>query len=76
MVAGVILFTVANATIISIAADLDESGEYKEKVEALIITSRGARVKPSTLLRVHQSLYYDEKHNYYNMTRLIGSLPL
>ena len=28
MTAGVILFTVANATIISIAADLDESGEY------------------------------------------------
>ena len=40
MVAGVILFTMANATIISIAEDLDESGDYKEKYEALLIVSK------------------------------------
>ena len=48
MVAGVILFTVANATLISIAAELDESGDYQEKAEALIETGKVARVLPST----------------------------
>jgi hypothetical protein len=48
MVAGVILFTVANATLISIAAELDESGEYQEKVEALIETGKAAQVLPAT----------------------------
>jgi voltage-gated potassium channel len=36
MLAGLILFTVANASLMTIAADLDESGEYHDKVDVLI----------------------------------------
>tara|TARA_B110000285_G_C15088170_1_gene597438 strand:+ start:1078 stop:1203 length:126 start_codon:yes stop_codon:yes gene_type:complete len=35
-IGGNILYIVATASLMSIAADLDESGEYKEKVDALI----------------------------------------
>jgi hypothetical protein len=35
-IGGVILFSVANASLMSIAAELEESGEYNEKVETLI----------------------------------------
>jgi len=36
MIGGVILFTVANASLMTIAADLDESGDYKDKTDTLI----------------------------------------
>jgi len=36
MVVGVIMFTVANASLMTIADDLGDSEEYSEKVEALI----------------------------------------
>lgn len=35
-IGGNILYIVATASLMSIAADLDESGEYKEKYDALI----------------------------------------
>jgi len=40
MVAGLILFTVANASLMTIAADLDESGAYNDKVDGLIYASK------------------------------------
>lgn len=40
MIMGVILQTVAIGSLISIAALLDDSGEYKDKVETLIYSNK------------------------------------
>lgn len=52
MVAGVILFSVANATIMSIADDLDESGDYNDKVDTLIKLSKETDMKLQYKLRI------------------------
>lgn len=75
MVAGVILFSVANATIMSIADDLDESGDYNDKVDTLIKLSKETDMKLKYKLRIQQALYFYEKHHNDNLVNLIDSLP-
>jgi hypothetical protein len=41
---GVVLFTVANASLISICESLDDSGEYKDKVDTFTILSKHSKV--------------------------------
>ena len=76
MIGGLILFTVANASLISIASDLDESGEYNDKVDGVIQTCKETGVGRLFQLRVHRSLLFNEHHNNDSKTRLIKSLPL
>mgnify|MGYP002635307469 CR=1 FL=1 len=40
MIGGIILFTVANSMLMTIADDLDESSDYNDKVDGLIQTCK------------------------------------
>jgi hypothetical protein len=76
MIAGLILFTVANSMLITIANSLGESSEYNDKVDGVIQTCKETSVGRLFQLRVHRSLLYNEHHNNDSTTRLIKSLPL
>ena len=53
MILGVILFTVANASLISICESLDDSGEYKDKCDTFTIMSKESRIPIQSQLRVN-----------------------
>jgi hypothetical protein len=53
MVAGVILFSVANGSLIAIVATLDDSGEYKDKVEVLIDSYKNYAMETRFYLYLH-----------------------
>lgn len=76
MIGGLALFTVANASLMTIAADFDESGDYNDKVDGLIQTCKETKVGRLLQLRVHRSLFYNEHHNNDSMSKLVNSLPL
>lgn len=52
MVSGVILFSVANASLMAIAYDLMDSGEYSDKIDELTVLTKETDIKKELNLRV------------------------
>lgn len=75
MIMGVILQTVAIGSLISIAALLDDSGEYKDKVETLIYSNKEYDMSVQFYIQLHKFIRYEEKKQGLGLNYFMEKLP-